>query len=200
MLCQIPAPGASAGWSNLKILVIISSLLIAGSDKMPLFEYDCDKCIEKYNRDIDALVAKLNKTNAAKIKKENPGFLYIEVTDGDKNKQLFALGERGTSRSAKRFRYKLDNNKILYLELKNFRFSSLVYEKDEDKDLKCPLCGTKDVRRVFSTFKAIFEDKSKRAPRRGDELRWHLEYKEQKDEEMRNDWVGQEHLNQYFNR
>jgi len=24
--------------------------------------------------------------------------------------------------------------------------------------------------------------------------------KEQKDEEQRNDWVGQEHLNQYFNR
>jgi len=31
-------------------------------------------------------------------------------------------------------------------------------------------------------------------------LRWHMEYKEQKDEEQRNDWVGQEHLNQYFNR
>jgi hypothetical protein len=167
---------------------------------MPLFEYDCDKCIDKYNRDIDALVAKLNKTNAAKIKKENPGFLYIEVTGGDKNKQLFTLGDKGAGRSARKFRYKLDNNKILYLELKNFRFSSLVYEQEEDKDLKCPLCGTKDVRRVFSTFKAIFEDKSKRAPRRGDDLRWHLEYKEQKDEEMRNDWVGQEHLNQYFNR
>lgn len=165
---------------------------------MPLFEYECDKCIEKYNRDIDALVARLNKTNAARIMKENPGFLYIEVADDDKNKLIFMLGEKGAGKSARRFRYKL-KNKILYLELKNFRFSSLVYNNEEDKDLKCPLCGTKDVRRVFSTFKAIFDDKSKRAPRRGDELRWHLEYKEQKDEEMRNDWVGQEHLNQYFN-
>jgi hypothetical protein len=156
--------------------------------------------MDRYNRDIDTLVAKLNKTNAAKIKKENPGFLYIEVKDGDKDQLLFALGDRSNSRSVKRFRYKLDKNKILYLELKNFRFSSLVYEKEEEKDLTCPLCGAKGSRRVFSTFKAIFEDKSKRAPRRGDELRWHLEYKEQKDEEMRNDWVGQEHLNQYFNR
>ncbi len=156
--------------------------------------------MDQYNRDIDALVAKLNKANAAKIKKENPGFLYIEVKDGDNDQLLFALGDRSNSRSVRRFRYKLDKNKMLYLELKNFRFSSLVYEKEEEKDLTCPLCGSKGSRRVFSTFKAIFEDKSKRAPRRGDELRWHLEYKEQKDEEMRNDWVGQEHLNQYFNR
>ena len=167
---------------------------------MPLFEYECDKCIDRYNKDIDALVAKLNKTNAAKIQKENPGFLYIEVKDGDKSKVLFAIGERSKSRNVKRFRYTLDKNKILYLELRNFRFSSLVYEKEEEKDLTCPICGAKGVRRVFSTFKAIFDDKSKRAPGPRDELRWHFEYKEQKDEEMRNNWVGQEHLNQYFNR
>jgi len=167
---------------------------------MPLFEYECDKCMDRYNKDIDALVAKLNKTNAARIKKENPGFICIEVTEGDKDKELFSLGERSGSRSARRFRYKLENNKMLYLELKNFRFSSLVYDKEEEKDIKCPLCGKKGVRRVFSTFKAIFEDKSKRAPGPKDELRWHLEYKQQKDEEIRNDWVGQEHLNQYFNR
>ena len=167
---------------------------------MPLFEYECDKCMDRYNKDIDALVAKLNKTNAARIKKDNPGFICIEVTDADNGKELIALGERSGSRNARRFRYKLDKNRILYLELKNFRFSSLVYEKEEEKDIKCPLCGQKGVRRVFSTFKAIFDDKSKRAPGPGDELRWHFEYKEQKDEEMRNDWVGQEHLNQYFNR
>ena len=55
------------------------------------------------------------------------------------------------------------------------------------------------VRRVFSTFKAIFDDKSKRPPGPGDELRWHMEYKQQKDEEMRNNWVGGDHLGQYFN-
>jgi hypothetical protein len=127
--------------------------------------------MDRYNRDIDALVAKLNKTNASKIKKENPGFLYIEVRDGDKEKPLFALGEKSGSRNARRFRYKLDKDKILSLELRNFRFSSLVYEKEEEKDVTCPICGAKGVRRVFSTFKAIFDDKSKRAPGRGDELR-----------------------------
>ena len=44
---------------------------------MPLFEYECDSCMDGYNRDIDALVAKPNKTNAAKIKKNNAGILYV---------------------------------------------------------------------------------------------------------------------------
>ena len=73
-------------------------------------------------------------------------------------------------------------------------------DEEDEKDLECPVCQSKGPRRIFSTFKAIFDDKSKRAPGPGDELRWHMEYKEQKDEEQRNDWVGQEHLNQYFNR
>jgi len=167
---------------------------------MPLFEYECDKCMDGYNRDIDALVAKLNKTNAAKIKKNNDGILYIEVTDGENNKQLFAIGEKSNRRGPRRFRYTLGNNKVLYLELKDFRFSSLVMDDKDEKSLECPVCHSKKPRRIFSTFKAIFDDKSKRAPGPGDELRWHMEYKEQKDEEQRNDWVGQEHLNQYFNR
>ncbi|MCH7950013.1 MAG: hypothetical protein IH875_05985 [Candidatus Dadabacteria bacterium] len=167
---------------------------------MPLFEYECDSCMEGYNRDIDALVAKLNKTNATKIKKNNSGILYVEVTDDEKRKQVFALGEKSNRRGPRRFQHKISKNKVLYLELKDFRFSSLVMSDKDEKDLACPVCNSKKPRRIFSTFKAIFDDKSKRAPGPGDELRWHLEYKEQKDEEQRNDWVGQEHLNQYFNR
>ena len=121
---------------------------------------------------------------AAKLKKEKP---------------MFALGEKG-KRSLRRFRYKLKNNKSLYLELKNFRFSELIYDKEEENNLVCPSCNKADkVRRVYSTFKAIFDDKSKRAPRPGDELQYHLDYKKMKDEEMASAWVGQDYLNQYFN-
>ena len=167
---------------------------------MPLYEYECDSCMESYNTDIDSLVAKLTKTNARKIFKQNRNFCYVEVTSDASGKVFFELGERGV-RDARRFRYKLDNGKVLYLELKDFRFDHLVYGDDEQGEVKCPLCDDSEtVRRVFSTFKAIFDDKSKRAPGPGDELRWHLEYKQQKDEEIASDWVGQDHLNQYFNR
>ena len=156
--------------------------------------------MENYNTDIDNLVAKLTKTNARKVLKQNRNFCYIEVTSDKSRKLLFELGEKGVS-SARRFRYKLDDGKVLYLELKSFRFNHLVYGDDDQDEIKCPLCDDSEaVRRVFSTFKAIFEDKSKRAPGPGDELRWHLEYKQQKDEEIESDWVGQDHLSQYFNR
>jgi hypothetical protein len=166
---------------------------------MPVFEYECDACMDEYNSDITTLVEKLNKTNASKIMKKNPKFYYIEVYDDKKEKPMFALGEKG-KRSLRRFRYKLKNNKSLYLELKNFRFSELIYDKEEEKNLVCPSCKKADkVRRVYSTFKAIFDDKSKRAPRPGDELQYHLDYKKMKDEEMASSWVGQDYLNQYFN-
>ena len=167
---------------------------------MPLYEYECDHCIKEYNSDIDALVAKLSKTNASKIMKKNPKLCYIEASDSKNQKLLFSLGARGNS-NIRRFKYNLDENKVLYLEFKNHRFSELIYNKSEEKRLKCPLCKDGEgVRRVFSTFKAIFDDKSKRAPGPKDELRWHLEYKQQKDEEIKSEWVGQDYLNQYFQR
>ena len=167
---------------------------------MPLYEYECDSCMESYNTDIDSLVAKLTKTNAKRIFRQNRNFCYIEVTSDKSGKLFFELGEKDVS-GARRFRYKLDSGKVLYLELKDFRFNHLVYGDDDQDEARCPLCDDSEtVRRVFSTFKAIFDDKSKRAPGPGDELRWHLEYKQQKDEEIASDWVGQDHLNQYFNR
>lgn len=168
---------------------------------MPLYEYECEGCVSRYNADIDKLVDKLNKTNANKLIKSGHGFTYIEVNKEGAESTEFEVGEKDVH-DTRKFRYKLDNNKILYLELKNFRFSELVTLGDENKeDVRCPICNkTDDVRRVFSTFKAIFDDKSKRAPGPQDDIKWHLEYKKQKDEEMQSDWVGQDHLSQYFNR
>lgn len=168
---------------------------------MPLYEYECEGCVSRYNADIDKLVAKLNKTNASKILKSNHGFTYIELTKEGNHSSGFEIGEKGKS-DTRKFRYKLENEKILYLELQNFRFSELVTLGEEDnKNIACPICNkSKNVKRVFSTFKAIFDDKSKRAPGPQDDIKWHLEYKKQKDEEQRNDWVGPDHLSQYFNR
>ena len=167
---------------------------------MPLYEYECDSCMTDYNHDIDQLVAKLNKTNANKIFKRNNNFCYIEITDKEKNETVVELGEKDVI-DTRRFLYNLDKGKSLYLELKNFRFSELITNKEEEKKVKCPLCNKKKhVRRIFSTFKAIFDDKNKRAPRPGDDLKFHMDYKVMKDEERASNWVGQDHLNQYFNR
>src|SRR5574341_1446524 len=107
---------------------------------MPVFEYECDSCIDEYNSDISTLVEKLNKSNAAKIMKKNPKFCYIEVYDDKRRKLTFSLGEKGkyNKYNIRRFSYKLRNNKILSIELRNFKFSELIYDKVEEKNLKCP--------------------------------------------------------------
>ena len=144
------------------------------------------------------MVSKLNKTNATKTIKKNPNIAFIQVTE--KGSKGFSIGKKDTP-NIRRFKYSLDKKKVLYMELKNFRFSELITDKEDEKSLSCPLCKKgKSVRRVFSTFRAIFDDKNKRAPRPGDDIKYHMDYKVQKDEEQKNDWVGQEHLNQYFNR
>ena len=181
-------------------LVLNKKVKIIWSFFMPLYEYECDSCMEDYNNDIDELVAKLNKTTANKIFKRNKNFCYIEITDREKKETIIELGEKDV-RDTRRFLYNLDKGKSLYLELKNFRFSELITDKEDEKKVKCPLCNKKkDVRRIFSTFKAIFDDKNKRAPRPGDDLKFHMDYKVMKDEEKASNWVGQDHLNQYFNR
>lgn len=168
---------------------------------MPVYEYECDSCMDEYNADIDALVAaKLSKAAAVKTMEKNPKFLYIEAFDDKRGKKVFSLGEKGKP-NIRKFRFKLAKDKALYIELKNFKFSELIYNKEEEKDLVCPACNKGDkVRRVFSTFRAIFDDKNKRAPRPGDDIKFHMDYKVMKDEEIKNDWVGYDHLNQYFNR
>jgi len=161
---------------------------------MPLYEYECEGCMDKFNRDISKLVGGLNKRNASDISRENPGFVYIEVTKEKTGGKLFSLGQKTPSRNVRRFKYSLERGKSLYLELKDFKFSELMSPGEPAPN--CPSCKGNKVRRVFSTFKAIF-DKRDREPGPGDELGWHKDYKVQKDEERRN-WVGQDNLNQYF--
>ncbi|MCY3973604.1 MAG: zinc ribbon domain-containing protein [Candidatus Dadabacteria bacterium] len=161
---------------------------------MPIYEYECEQCAGKFNGDISALVRRLTKKNASAISKGNPGFLYIEVTKEKDGAPVFSVGEKTRSRAARRFRYTLDGGNILYLELKDFRFSEIVEVGGPAPP--CPSCGSKKAIRVFSTFKAIF-DKRDREPGPGDDIGWHKDYKIQKDEEQQN-WVGQDNLNQYF--
>lgn len=161
---------------------------------MPIYEYECEECADRFNKDISRLVEGLNKKNASSIAKENPGFLYIEVTKEKTGNEVFTVGEKTRSRLRRRFRYPVDGGKVLYLELRDFKFSELMSPGDPNPD--CPACDNGKVRRVLSTFKAIF-DKRDREPGPGDDFGWHKDYKVQKDEEQQN-WVGQDNLNQYF--
>ena len=168
---------------------------------MPVYEFECRECMSSYNKAIDKLVKNLNKKYAADLYKKNKNFKYIELLNPKTDKTIFSVGKEG-NKGIRRFRYKLDEKKFLYLEIIDFKFSELFFEGDKVEDIECPnnkKC--KDIHRVFSAFKAIFEKRGgvkDRAPKPGDPLSWHKDYKVMKDEEQSSNWVGQDHLNQYF--
>ena len=168
---------------------------------MPLYEFECRDCMKKYNKDITELSKSLDKKTAQKIMKRNKNFLYVEVQNIKNEKTIFELG-KDRNKGSKRFRYRMEKDKLLILELVDFRFTELFFQDEEIVDVECP-CNKKckEVVRVFSPFKAIFEKRGglkDRAPRPGDPVQWHKEYKTMKDEEQASNWVGQDHLNQYF--
>ena len=168
---------------------------------MPVYEFECRDCMLTYNKEIDKLVKNLNKKYAEKLAKKNTNFKYIELLNPKNDKTIFSVGKEG-NKGIRRFRYKLDEKKFLYLELIDFKFSELFFEGDSIEDISCPCDkNCKNIERIFSPFKAIFEKRggqNDRAPKPGDPLQWHKDYKIMKDEEQASNWVGKDHLNQYF--
>ncbi|MEE2974917.1 MAG: hypothetical protein VX343_00435, partial [Thermodesulfobacteriota bacterium] len=87
---------------------------------MPVYEFECRDCMTSCNKGIDGLVKKLDKTSAAKLVKNNSNFLYIEVLNPKNDKKIFSAGKEG-EKGVRRFRYKIDEKKFLYIELKDWR-------------------------------------------------------------------------------
>ena len=169
---------------------------------MPLYEFECKDCMKKYNKDITDLSKSLDKKTGEKVMKRNKNFLYIEVQKIKTEKTVFSLGKEG-NKGIKRYRYRMGKDKYLFLELRDFRFTELFFQDEEvPESVECP-CDKKckDVVRIFSPFNAIFEKRGglkDRAPKPGDPVQWHKDYKVMKDEEQASNWVGQDHLDQYF--
>ena len=86
--------------------------------------------------------------------------------------------------------------------MKDWRFSELFFQDESQDNVECPNNNKcKEVVRIFSPFKAIFEKRgglNDRAPKPGDPIQWHKDYKIMKDEEVASTYVGQDYLNQYF--
>ena len=124
---------------------------------MPVYEFECRDCMLTYNKEIDKLVKNLNKKYAEKLTKKNTNFKYIELLNPKNDKTIFSVGKEG-NKGIRRFRYKLDEKKFLYLELTDFKFSELFFEGDSIEDISCPCDkNCKNIERIFSPFKAIFE-------------------------------------------
>ena len=119
---------------------------------MPLFEYECTICRSNVDDSLKQIEKKVTKKLVSELVKKYDNINHIGVLDLEKEKVVAEHGKRDNDCVDLDF-YLNEGTQLVFLNLqKNYRFSELIYEKGDEKKLKCPFCETKKVERVVSSF------------------------------------------------
>jgi len=119
---------------------------------MPLFEYECTICRSNVDDSLKQIEKKVTKKLVSELVKKYDNINHIGVLDLEKEKVVAEHGKRDNDCVDLDF-YLNEGSQLVFLNLqKNYRFSELIYEKGDEKKLKCPFCETKKVEKVVSSF------------------------------------------------
>lgn len=118
---------------------------------MPLYEYECIKCRNKLEKALDSLQKKPTKKTAQSVLKKYNTINSVEVVDLDKEKIIAQVGKRDNKCPDYDF-YFDDGDMMVMINMQRYRFSHLVYEEKDEKNVQC-ICGEKKkVEKVVSSF------------------------------------------------
>ena len=130
---------------------------------MPLYEYECLKCRKNLEESLKKLKNKIMKKSVSDLVKKHYNIHYILVVDLDKKKILAESGKKDSGSVDMDF-YIDDGSKMVLINIDKFRFSELIYDKEDEKKLKCYCGEKKKIERVVSTF-AYTQDLSTNMPK-----------------------------------
>lgn len=131
---------------------------------MPLFEYECRVCRKNVDDSLKAIEENANKKTVSDLVKKYDNINHIVVYDSEKQDILGEHGKRDEDAVDLDF-YLNEGTTLVFLNLpKNYRFSELIYEEKDEKNVKCPFCDTKKVEKVVSSF-AFTSDLSTNMPK-----------------------------------
>ena len=118
---------------------------------MPLYEFECIKCRDNVENSLKAIQKKRDKKTVTDLVNSFENINAIEVVDLDKKKILAKHGSKGGDAVFMDF-YQDDGNILVLFNLRNYRFSELIYEPKDEKNVRC-YCGEKKrVEKVVSSF------------------------------------------------
>lgn len=118
---------------------------------MPLYEYECIKCRNKLEKALNSLKKKPDKKTAESVLKKYDTIHSVEIVDLDKEKILAQVGKRDRNCPDYDF-YFNEGSLMILLNMDRYRFSHLVYEEADEKNVQC-FCGEKKkVEKVVSSF------------------------------------------------
>ena len=131
---------------------------------MPLFEYECTVCRKNVDDSLNVIGKKADKKTVSTLVKKYENINHIGVLDLEKEDIVGEHGKRDGDAVDLNF-YLNDGTTMVFMNLrKNFRFSELIYEKKDEKKVKCPFCETSKVEKVVSSF-AFTSDLSTNMPK-----------------------------------
>lgn len=119
---------------------------------MPLFEFECKKCRGNVETVLKTLEKQTDKITVKDLLKKYENIHSIEVFDLDKDKLLAKRGKAKKDKIVKDY-YINDGTVLVLVNIDNYRFQELIYDKDDEKKLTCT-CGRgeKDIEKVISSF------------------------------------------------
>ena len=103
---------------------------------MPLYEFECVKCRDNVENSLKAIEGSKNNKTAAELVKKFKNIHAIEVVDLDKEKVLAKHGKKGKDAIFQDF-YLNEGSVLVLFNLQTYRFSELIYDKDDEKNVKC---------------------------------------------------------------
>ena len=118
---------------------------------MPLYEYECLKCRKNLEQAVKQLEKKITKKTVSDLVRIHSNIHHIIVIDLENEKVLAEHGNRNSDSVDLDF-YLDDGSTMISINMDKFRFSELIYEKADEKKVKCYCGESRKVEKVVSTF------------------------------------------------
>lgn len=129
---------------------------------MPLYEFECMKCRGNVEKSLKTLERKRDKETVKSLVEKHDNIYAIEVVDLEREEIVAKHGRKGKDSIFSDF-YLKDGTVLALFNMRDYRFSELIYEEDDEEKVKCYCGEKKKVEKVISTF-AFTRDLSTNMP------------------------------------
>ncbi len=118
---------------------------------MPLYEYECIKCRSNLEKALKSIEKKVDKKTVQGIVDKYYNIHCVEVIDLDKNEIVAQAGKRKEDCPEFDF-YLKDGTLLVLINMDKYRFAELIYEPEDEKNIKCRCGEKKKIEKVVSSF------------------------------------------------
>tara|TARA_B100001996_G_scaffold300177_1_gene240636 strand:- start:1276 stop:1815 length:540 start_codon:yes stop_codon:yes gene_type:complete len=130
---------------------------------MPLYEFECKSCKENLFKALAMIEKKIDKKTLATIIKKFKNINGIQVIDLVSEELIQSLGSR-EEQDLEIDLYIDEGKKMVLFYVPSFRFSELIFDQEDEKNLETKCCKKGEIERVISSF-SYTSDLSTDAPK-----------------------------------